>query len=191
MQAAHDLLAEGNSYTELSIEQIAARAGISRSAFYFYFRDKRELLIRMVERVSELFYQEADVWWEQQGEQAALPDLKVTLTTVLGIWRKNAPLLAAIVETSGYDPEVAAVWGGIMGQFVDATRAHIEQEQKDGRALDVPAEATAYVLVWMTERIWYQHVMKPTSISDDDLVEALTNVMLNAVYGKVEAPEPS
>src|SRR5262245_13937189 len=49
LQATEDLLSEGNSYTDLSVEQIAARAGISRTAFYFYFNDKRHVLMRLVE----------------------------------------------------------------------------------------------------------------------------------------------
>ena len=35
-------------------QRITTRAGISRTAFYFYFRDKRELLMRLTEDVTEL-----------------------------------------------------------------------------------------------------------------------------------------
>ena len=47
------LLAGGRSYADLKIEEIATAAGISRTAFYFYFHDKRELLMRLTEEVSE------------------------------------------------------------------------------------------------------------------------------------------
>ena len=41
LRATEELLRDGASYADLNIERIARRAGISRTAFYFYFRDKR------------------------------------------------------------------------------------------------------------------------------------------------------
>jgi TetR/AcrR family transcriptional regulator, ethionamide resistance regulator len=187
MRAAEELLAEGRSYTELSIEQIAAGGGISRSAFYFYFQDKRELLTRMMESVAELFEAAAESWWNSANGNGARTnggpaELKGTLTAELKIWREHAPLLAAIVETAGYDREIFAYWREVMGRFVEATRRQIEAEQSAGRAEGLPAEATAFALVWMTERAWYQHVLGSSGVSDEALVEALTGVIWGAVY---------
>src|SRR5919108_6559487 len=92
LQAMEDLLGEGHCYTELSVEQIAARAGISRTAFYFYFNDKRHVLMRLVERLSELFYAQGERWWN-----GSVPDdpaeLREVLTNALKIWREHAPVL--------------------------------------------------------------------------------------------------
>ena len=53
LEATEALLTEGASFAELNIERIATRGGISRTAFYFYFRDKRELLMRLTSDVNE------------------------------------------------------------------------------------------------------------------------------------------
>jgi TetR/AcrR family transcriptional regulator, ethionamide resistance regulator len=182
MRAAEELLTEGHAYTELSIEQITARAGISRSAFYFYFQDKRELLVRMVERVAELFHAQADRWWNAAGDNGFPADLgpvelKRTLVAVLEIWREHAPLLAATVETAGYDKEVSAFWRGLMQRFVEPTREHIQAEQAAGRGRELPADATAFALVWMTERVWYQHVLGSSGVSDEALIDALAGII--------------
>src|SRR3981081_4687209 len=47
LQATEQLLAGGSSYADLNVERIATAAGISRTVFYFYFRDKRDLLMRL------------------------------------------------------------------------------------------------------------------------------------------------
>lgn len=195
MRAAEELLAEGSAYTELSVEQIAARAGISRSAFYFYFQDKRDLLVRMVERVTEIFQAQADRWWRAADENGFDDDLgpaelKETLATVLETWREHAPVLAAIVETAGYDKEVSAFWRGVMQRFIDATREHIEVGQAAGRGGVLPPEATAFALVWMTERVWYQHVLGSSGVSDDALIDALTGVIWCAVRGEQSGGPP-
>jgi TetR/AcrR family transcriptional regulator, ethionamide resistance regulator len=185
VQAAGALLAEGESFTDLSVEQITARAGISRSAFYFYFRDKRELLTRLAAQLGGDFYQLADQWWTG-GVPVTREGLKETLTYVLKTYREHAPLMAALIEAGGYDAEIAGFWRGLMERFWDATREHIKLQQKAGKAIELPADATAFALVWMTERVWYQHVTGAISepIPDEDLVEALTGIIWCAVYGR-------
>ena len=68
LEATEALLAEGTPYADLNIERIAKRAGISRTSFYFYFRDKRELLTRLTADVAELLYQQAEIWFSGTGD---------------------------------------------------------------------------------------------------------------------------
>jgi AcrR family transcriptional regulator len=189
LQAMEDLLSEGRCYTELSVEQIAARAGISRTAFYFYFNDKRQVLMRLVERVSDLFYVQGERWWND-----AVPDnsaeLREILMTVLKLWREHAPMLTAIVETASYDQEIGAFWRGVMDRFTAATRDHLESEQRAGRGGGLDPEAAAWVLVWMTERAWYQHVTRPT-ISDDAMIDALTAAVWRIAHGSSASRQPT
>src|SRR5215218_4696159 len=67
LEATRALLADGASFADLPIEQIATRAGISRPAFYLYFRDKRELLTRVTEGIADELYREAEHWWRGAG----------------------------------------------------------------------------------------------------------------------------
>src|SRR3954469_8722903 len=62
LRATERLLIEGSSYADLNVEKIATAAGISRTAFYFYFRDKRELLMRLTAGVNDQFSAEPDPW---------------------------------------------------------------------------------------------------------------------------------
>jgi TetR/AcrR family transcriptional regulator, ethionamide resistance regulator len=179
--ATAGLLTEGRSYTELSVEQIASRAGISRPAFYFYFQDKRELLMRLVEGISELLYEQADQWWSAV-EPDRQDELRRTLAGILEIYRAHAPLLTALVEAAGYDVEIASFWRQLTERFVEATRAHLEAEQAAARARAAPPYPAAWTLVWMTERAWYQHVTQP-SLTDDELIDALSDVIWTSIYG--------
>jgi AcrR family transcriptional regulator len=84
--ATEQLLGEGASYPDLSVEQIATRAGISRTAFYFYFRDKRELLMRLTDGVAEQLYATAEHWWEGEGDDGdGAVEQSAALTSVVGI----------------------------------------------------------------------------------------------------------
>ena len=180
LEATEALLEQGASFTELSVERIATHAGISRTAFYFYFRDKRELLMRLTEGVSEVLYAEADGWWSGEGDGAEALDR--ALRQILTTYREHSALLRAVVETAAYDEPVGQFWRALMGRFIEATRVRIEREQAAGRALGLPAQETAFALVWMTERACYQQVVRGGDVEDAALAGAITGVWRRTVY---------
>jgi TetR/AcrR family transcriptional regulator, ethionamide resistance regulator len=184
VQATEALLAEGASYSELRVEQISRRAGISRTAFYFHFSDKRALLTRLTGEIAAELYREAEVWWrDDDGDGAG--ELARALRRVFGIYRDHAALLRAVVEAAAYDPEVALYWRALVGRFVEATRERIEREQAAG-AVDpeLPAQLIAFGLCWMTERSAYELLMQGGDLNDGALVDALLAIWLGAVYGR-------
>ncbi len=177
LQATEALLSEGASFAELNIERIATRAGISRTAFYFYFRDKRELLMRLTSEVNAQLMAAADTWWSGDA------DLREALTRIGSLYREHDALLRAVVEVSTYDEEVATYWRGLVGRFVDATRERIEAEQAGGRAQPGPAGPMAFALVWMAERSFYEHRVQGEPVDDGELVDALAEIFTRSVYG--------
>jgi AcrR family transcriptional regulator len=180
LAATEALLAEGASYSDLNIERIATRAGISRTAFYFYFRDKRELLVRLTADVNELLYEQADIWFSGAG--APETEIRRALTNVAALYGQHGVLLRAIVEVSAYDEQVAGLWRAMLGRFVDASRRRIEAEQAAGRTALRHPHATAFALVWMTERTLYQQFVQGEPVAADDLVEGMVDIWLRSVY---------
>jgi AcrR family transcriptional regulator len=181
LAATEELLAEGASFADLGVERIATRAGISRTAFYFYFRDKRELLLRLTEDVTDLLYRQAEMWWSGEGDPES--EMRQAFTNIAEVFQEHGVLLRAIVEVSTYDDEFAAFWRGIVGRFAEAARRRVEREQQAGRALPGPARDIALVTTWMSERMLYERLVQPDLISREDLVEALTTVCIRALFG--------
>jgi len=181
LQATEALLEEGASFASLSIERIATRAGISRTAFYFYFADKRELLMRMAAGVADEVYGEAATWWSGKGDGPA--QLAEALAKIADLYRAHGPLVCAIVEVSASDPPVGVFWRGLVERFVRASADRIAAEQAAGRAdraLD-PA-ATAFALVWMTERSFHQMLVQADAVPPGALIAALARVWCATVY---------
>jgi AcrR family transcriptional regulator len=182
LQATEALLGEGASYANLSIERIATRAGISRTAFYFYFADKRELLMRLASGAAEQLYREADTWWSGSGDGRV--QVAEALEKIAAVYRAHGPLVCAIVEVSTYDHEVGVFWRSLVGRFVRASAERIAAEQAAGRAdaaLD-PA-AVAFALVWMSERSFHQMLVQEDPLPPGELVTALARVWGSTVYG--------
>ena len=181
LEATEGLLAGGRSYADLKIEDIAGAAGISRTAFYFYFRDKRELLMRLTEEVADVLYAEADAWWSGGGD--GRQDLERALAIVIALYREHGVLLRAVVEASAYDEAVAGFWRALVGRFVEASRRRIEAEQARGAMTGVAAEATAFALTWMTERACYQRLAQGGDLTDD-FQTGLVHIWVAALYGR-------
>jgi AcrR family transcriptional regulator len=185
LRAMEQLLGDGATYATLSVERIATRAGISRTAFYFYFADKRELLVRLASQLSDELYREADAWWSSAGDGPE--QLTVALDRIAALYRAHGPLVCAIVEVSTYDEVVGPFWHALVGRFVDATAERIAAEVAAGRARGagspVKPEATAFALVWMTERTLHQMLVQHGRVPDDELVRALERIWIATVYG--------
>ncbi|MEX2194450.1 MAG: helix-turn-helix domain-containing protein [Thermoleophilaceae bacterium] len=179
LAAASDLLEEGSSFAGLSVEQIATRAGIGRTAFYFYFRDKSELLMRLTGEVTEALYEEADRWWHGDAELAD------SLERIVAVYLEHKAVLRVVSEAAGYDDDVRAFWVALINRFVDATRERIEADQRAGSAVEVPAAETAMALVWMCERTLY-HFSRDTPDADrEPVTDALVQIFRRSIYGRL------
>ncbi len=181
LTAIEELLGEGAPYAALSVERIATRAGISRTAFYFYFADKRELLMRLATELSDELYGEADVWWSGAGDGSQ--QLTAAVGKIATLYRAHSPLVCAIVEVSAYDEVVGPFWRALVGRFVEASAQRIESEIEAGRAdAELVPHAIAFSLVWMTERALYQMLVQEDPVCDEELVRALVRIWTTTVY---------
>jgi len=183
LAATEELLGEGVPFADLNIEKIATRAGISRTAFYFYFSDKRELLMRLTEELTDALFAAADVWFSGPEDQT-VEEMKVALHGIAALYEEHGTLLKAIVEVSTYDDEFATFWRGLMQRFADASARRIEAEQTTGRVPEFPAAPAAFALVWMTERTFYQQLVQ--GMDQTEAVDAIHGVWTRAIYGRVD-----
>jgi AcrR family transcriptional regulator len=184
VRAAVELAGEA-SFKDLTVDEIARAAGVSRPAFYLYFRDKEELLLSAVEEASRVMYEEADRWWHGEGEPAEL--VRAAVDGGARAYAENAGILRVANEVSTYDADVREFWIGLVGQFIEATAEHIRADQQRGRIdKGIDPWATAEALVWMTERCCYIFLGRGERRADE-VTSSLLPVWVGALYG----PRPS
>ena len=141
------LLADGATFTELGVERLAGAAGISRSTFYLYFRDKSDLLQRLGAAMVADVYSDG-VGWEPAGPDGGPDGLARAYVAYLSHYRAQRLLFAAIVETAAYDAGVRAWWTGQRDRFLHLVRAQLLAEQAAGRtAEDLDVDRAADVVV--------------------------------------------
>jgi TetR/AcrR family transcriptional regulator, ethionamide resistance regulator len=182
LEATEALLAEGATYPELNIERIAKRAGISRTAFYFYFRDKRELLMRLAEDVTQRLYAEGDVWFSG-GDDDPAEEIGLAIRNSATLYREHGELLRALADAATTDQELARFWHQIIDRFVDRAQQRIEAARAAGRRGPGPPRATAFALCWMTERTFHQQSFLGDPLPQNELLDALTGIWVRVIYG--------
>ena len=142
-----ELLAEGATFTELGVERLAGAAGISRSTFYLYFRDKSDLLRRLGAAMVADVYSDG-LGWEPAGPGGGLDGLTQAYLAYLTHYRDQRGLFGAIVETAAYDAGLRAWWTGQRDRFLDVVRAQLLDERAAGRtAPDLDVDRAADVVV--------------------------------------------
>ncbi len=180
LEASAALLEEGATFATLSVQAISERAGLGRTNFYFYFKDKRALLTRLAEDAAGDLFAVAEGWFAGEGD--GVEELARNVPPVVRLWVRHGPVLSAVVQTASLDDEVREVWRALAGRFVDATCRRIEREQARGLMTNVLPRETAFALVWMTERSCYQQVEQGGD--PERLARALTQVWQRTLYAR-------
>jgi TetR/AcrR family transcriptional regulator, ethionamide resistance regulator len=183
LETAERLLAE-RPLSEISVEELARGAGISRPSFYFYFESREAVLRALAEGITEALYRAAEPWLES-GDRPPAEAVRRAIAQNLELWQEHGAVLRAVVRARETDPEIGRLWDGFARRYVEACADHIEQERDAGRAPPGPpsARSLAAMLLNMSDRTWYETALVPRSArARAALVDTMTTVWLRAVY---------
>jgi TetR/AcrR family transcriptional regulator, ethionamide resistance regulator len=175
-------LRAGATYADVSVANVVAEAGISRSTFYAYFVDKTTLLRTWYAEFTEVILDAAQAWWSLNGT-ATKDDVRAALERIMDAYRAHPELMAATHEAIGTDHGVRKAVDDAMRRYIDGLRRHIENGQAGG-FIDpsLPAAETAYWLQWMAERGLHQMVRAESEAGQERLAEAYASIVWNTLY---------
>jgi AcrR family transcriptional regulator len=153
--AAARAFLEERPFREMTVEGIMVRTGLSRPAFYAYFRDRYEVVTRLLEGIGGLLFA-LDWRWLSGGEveEEAREGLVDALRAGSQTFVEYGPVLRAIADAAGYDARVEQVYRyGLIERLVAAVASRISLDVKAGLSpAALEPEETARALVLMTER---------------------------------------
>ncbi len=175
--AAAEALLRERPFRELTVDEIMRRTGLSRPSFYVYFKDRHELVLRVVGHLRAELMGVADVWL---GSLTGGPDsLRSAIKEVVVVYRQHSPVLRALADAASDDPEVETAYGDLIRSFISVAAERIAQDDHIAPGMD--AVETAKALVWMTERYLY-HATGPNATASSDAGEPLARIWTRAIY---------
>jgi TetR/AcrR family transcriptional regulator, ethionamide resistance regulator len=153
--AAARAFLEEHPFREMTVGGVMIRTGLSRPAFYAYFRDRYEVVTRLLEGIGGLLFA-LDWRWLSGGEvgEEAKEVLVDALRAGSQTFVEYGPVLRAIADAAGYDARVEQVYRyGLIERLVGAVAGRISRDVEAGLSpADLDPEETSRALVLMTER---------------------------------------
>lgn len=188
LATAERLLAQ-RPFAEISIDDLARGAGISRPTFYFYFPSKDAVLLTLLDRVTE----EADAAAGDVLDRLA-EDPRARWRELIGRFHEtfgaHRAVVLACAQVRGTNAEVRRLWATVLERWVQAIATAVEAERHRGAAPDgLPARDLAIALNSMNERVWYATFAGDgPAVADSDVVDVLLEVWLASIYRDTVAP---
>ena len=183
LETAERLLAE-RPLADISVDDLAKGAGISRPTFYFYFPSKDAVLLTLMDSVI------AEAHAAREALMAAPPkDRYAFWRAGIGVYYSTFhahQALAAPWSVAKYtNSEVGKLWADFMQASIDHTTGVIETVRAKGGAPDsLPARELATSLNLLNEAVMTASFagQKP-ALPNERVLDNLVHIWLNAIYG--------
>ena len=182
--ATAEQLLEERSFAEISVDDLAKGAGLSRPAFYFYFPSKDAVLLTLFERVIV----EADSTIE--GRAGDAPDNPARswrdgIYAFMESFRAHRAVALAGLSGRATNPELRELWSTFMNKWVSHVAGVIEAERARGAApTTVPAQDLSAALNLMNERAMIASFSgEQPAMSESIAIDALAHIWITSIYG--------
>jgi TetR/AcrR family transcriptional regulator, ethionamide resistance regulator len=183
LSTAERLLRE-RSLADISVDDLAKGAGLSRPTFYFYFPSKDAVLFTLFERV----IMQADSALETMVANPPA-DLKALWRIGINVFVETFGAHRAVslaADAARTNKDVGELWSRFMEKWVEHTTTVIEAERARGAApVTLPARNLSAALNLLNEKVMLSSFAhgRP-SVPDEQLLDTLVHVWVSSVYGK-------
>jgi AcrR family transcriptional regulator len=165
----------------VNIAEISKQAGVTRSAFYFYFENKGAAVAALMERILHETFAVNDAF-----TAAADPPRQRIYAMLDGLFstcERHHHLFKAMLEARGSNASVRDIWDDARESFVESVAAMIRADRSAGRAPDgLDAEVLASVLLEFNDRL-LERLTLGGSLSRQQLMDGAATIWLNTIFG--------
>jgi TetR/AcrR family transcriptional regulator, ethionamide resistance regulator len=179
-------LLETKNFADISVDDLAKGAGISRPTFYFYFPSKEAVLLSLLDPLikrADTGFDSAMDSMPTDPRQAIRRGIEIFFSS----FGSHPATARAGTEALNSSPEFRAYWSGLMQKWINLTAALITAERQRGTAPNtIPALDLATSLNLMNERTMMSALSADQPAVDfDKVVDTLTHIWLTSIYGDI------
>ena len=169
---------------EISVDDLAKGAGISRPTFYFYFPSKDAVLMTLLERVIS----EVDAAWDRlvvNPPQSRNEFWRAGIALFFESFGAHKEMSRAGYAVRARVPEAYDMWATAMQRWIDRTAGSIEAARARGMApVTLPAMEIATALNLMNERVMVASFADDRpAVPADHVVDTLVHIWISSIYG--------
>jgi AcrR family transcriptional regulator len=183
--ATAERLMEQRPLGDISVDDLAKGAGISRPTFYFYFPSKDAVLLTLLERVIA----EADAALERLIE--GRPEdrnliWRNGINVFFATFGAHRSVCAAAVAAKTTGTEAQELWATSMQRWIAHIAGVIEAERARGAApVTLPAQELSTALNLLNESVMTASFAgHQPSLPDDRVLDNLVHIWTTSIYGE-------
>lgn len=153
LEATEILLAK-RGYQDMTVNDIAEAAGITRGALYFYFASKQDVVVALVARtVQELRDKTRAARADSAPPEAVIA---TALDQTLQLWTEHGVIMRAAVDLASTVPAIDELWTGTADISIGTITDVLLRMGVPAGAGPQDAPALAHAMCWMIERTFYR-----------------------------------
>lgn len=178
---ALDRSLQESGFDAVNLAEVAQQAGVSRSAFYFYFENKAAAVAALMERMLDDTFFVNDVFTTGAGS----PRTRVytMLDGLFDTWERHRHMFSARLQARGHSAAVRDIWDEARESFVDSVAGMIRAERAAGTAPEgLDATVLASVLLEFNDRM-LERLTLGGALTRQQLVDGAAAIWLGSVYG--------
>jgi AcrR family transcriptional regulator len=187
---AEALLGE-RAFDDISIEDLARGAGISRPTFYFYYSAKDEVLLALLDRViTEVEHRVGELPRDFESDPAGAWTRSIGMFVEVFVAHRG--VATAAIAARARNDEVRALWSKSMQSWADFSTEVIQSEQARGAAPEgINAHDLAVSLNLMNERVITAVLNQESpAIAESRVLDVLSAIWIRSIYGSVNPGRP-
>ncbi|WP_418005468.1 TetR/AcrR family transcriptional regulator [Mycobacterium sp. PDNC021] len=146
LNATRELLST-NSFESISVSAITARAGITRSGFYFYFDSKHAVLATMLRAAVTELDELTDHFAPRTQQESPEMFVSRMVDALATVTSRNDPVMAACQAARQTDAEIRAITDELSDAVIAVVQQNIAAEVAAGTAAPIVDDAAALVRI--------------------------------------------
>jgi TetR/AcrR family transcriptional regulator, ethionamide resistance regulator len=181
LEALDQHLREG-SLDSINIADISRSAGVTRSAFYFYFDNKAAAVAALMNEMYDESAASADLL---RGQGTPAERVGAMVRALFDSWGRHEHIYRAMFDARATSTTVRELWDSDRESFVPVIAQVIEDERAAGHApAGHDAAHLASVLLELNDRM-LERLALGGPLSPDQMVDAVVAIWVNTIYGEV------
>jgi AcrR family transcriptional regulator len=177
-------LLENRPLADISVDDLAKGAGISRPTFYFYYPSKDAVLLTLFERVIV----EADSALENLVANPPA-DLKALWRIGINVFVEtfgSHRSVSLAADSTRANSDIRKLWSRFMEKWVGHIAMVIETERSRGAApVTLPADELSTALNLLNEKMMLSSFAGDSpSVPKERLLETLVHIWVSSIYGE-------
>jgi AcrR family transcriptional regulator len=181
LAALDELLKDGVSLEDINVAHLSERAGVTRSAFYFYFENKFVAVMALLEQM----YDEVAVATDKLLDTSADPEARIhdVIASLFDSVDHQPYAYRALLEARASSATIREDWARGLAGFSEEIAGMIIAERSAGTAIaGVEADALAAVLLDLNDRAVERYALGGGPEREQH-IDALTSIWVRAIYG--------